>query len=211
MALTFNIGVVWHCLFYFVAYSANATKTSFEIERGKYDTFQNLDCQTTKSCTSDQCQGYKAECVNNQCERCRCSKDGRNTFVASGSNTGNCTKDENVILNPGGEYIKNSKGECLGVKGQKLAKVPCSEDDLSLRWQRSQLFHLLNVKALKCLQWNNDSQECTVAQCKAASEIQQWTSFGKWEIILNANIKVKPLYSTLSFRTPSSPYSGNQN
>ena len=101
MALTFNIGVVWYCQLYFVAYSANAAATSFEIERGKHDTFRNLNCNASQPCNGNQCESYRAECVDNKCERCRCSKDGRNTFLASGSNTGNCTKDENIIPNPG--------------------------------------------------------------------------------------------------------------
>ena len=91
-----------YCLGYLVIFlSGYEVTASFEIERGKHDTFQNLLCQTSQLCTSDQCQSYKAECVDNKCERCRCGKDGRDTFVTSGSNTGNCTKDENIIPESG--------------------------------------------------------------------------------------------------------------
>ena len=98
----------------------------------------------------------------------------------------------------------------MGVKGQKLVKVPCSENDLSLRWQRSRLFHLINVKSLKCLQWKNDTQEFTVAQCKDDNEMQHWFSIvsRKWKKTIGPNIEAKPLYSNLSFGTPASPYTG---
>ena len=101
MALTFTIAS--YCLCYLaVCLSGYEVTASFEIERGRYDTFRNLHCQlTSQPCTSDQCQSYKAECVDNKCERCRCNKDGRNTFVTSGSNAGNCTTDENVIPESG--------------------------------------------------------------------------------------------------------------
>ena len=101
MTLAFKLGCVWYCLFYFHVYSANAATTSFEIQRRKYDTFQNVQCQTSQLCTKDQCQSYGAECVDNKCERCECNKDGRNTFVMSGSNTGSCTTDENIIPRTG--------------------------------------------------------------------------------------------------------------
>ena len=91
-----------YCLGYLViclwGYEVNA---SFEIERGKYDSFRNEQCQTSQPCTSDQCHSYKAECADTKCKRCQCSKDGRNTFVTSDLNTGNCTKDENIIPESG--------------------------------------------------------------------------------------------------------------
>ena len=101
MALTFTIAS--YCLCYLaVSLGGYEVTASFEIERGKYDTFRNVNCQlTSQPCTSDQCQSYSAECVDNKCERCRCNKDGRKTFVTSGSNTGNCTTDENVIPESG--------------------------------------------------------------------------------------------------------------
>ena len=97
MAQTFILAS--YCLGYLViCLSGYEVKASFEIERGKHDTFQNLRCRTSQSCKRDHCQAYSAECADNKCERCRCSKNGRNTFVTSGANTGNCTKDESVIL-----------------------------------------------------------------------------------------------------------------
>jgi hypothetical protein len=40
--------------------------------------------------------------VDDKCVRCRCNGNGRNTFLtSSGSNTGNCTKDENIIRESG--------------------------------------------------------------------------------------------------------------
>ena len=100
MALTFNLASFFLC-YLAVCHCGYAVTASFEIQRGKHDTFQNLLCQTSQLCTSDQCQSYRAECVDNKCGRCRCGKDGRDTFVASGSNTGNCTKDENIIPESG--------------------------------------------------------------------------------------------------------------
>ena len=97
MALTFKHASC--CLFYLV-FSVVGYKhvtASFKIERGKYDTFKNLLCnQTTKSCTREQCQSYRAECADDQCVRCRCSEDGRNTFV-----TGKCAKDDDVMPESG--------------------------------------------------------------------------------------------------------------
>ena len=88
---------------------ANAATASFEIQRGKYDTFQNVQCQTSQSCAKHHCKIYSAECVDNKCERCRCKEDGENTFVMSGSNTGNCTKDEDIIPESGCYRFQNGK------------------------------------------------------------------------------------------------------
>ncbi len=100
MALTFKISSYCLCCI-LVCLSGYQVTASFEIERGKYDTFRNLQCQTPQPCTSDQCASYRAQCVDNKCERCRCNEYRRNTFVASGSNTGNCTEDENIIPESG--------------------------------------------------------------------------------------------------------------
>ena len=213
MALTSNIDAVWYCLCYFLVYGANAATTSFEIERGKYDTFRNVNCQLAlQLCTSDQCQSYQAECADNKCERCRCSKDGGNTFVTSGSNAGICTKDENVIPISGGEFIKNSKGECLGVIGETIVEVPCNENDLSLRWLRIQaLNYLLNVKTLKCLQRNIKFQEITAAQCKELKTTQQWSGAGTKFIYISLDLKTKTLHSNLFKPTTSiKSYTGNR-
>ena len=81
--------------------SGNTITASFEIQRGKSDTFINLECQKSNNCTDEQCAKYGAKCVDDKCERCRCDKVGRGTFLASNSTTGNCTKDENIIRESG--------------------------------------------------------------------------------------------------------------
>ena len=105
MALrAFKISFLCYSLFYFLIFYANIAAASFEIERGKYDTFRNLLCdQTSQSCTRDQCRSCKAECLDDQCVRCECREDGRNTFVTSGRNTGNCERDEDIIPNQPGK------------------------------------------------------------------------------------------------------------
>ena len=111
-----------------------------------------------------------------------------------------------------GKYIKNGKGKCLRATGQTIVEVPCSRNDLSLRWQRIRLFHLLNIKTLKCLQWN-DAQEFTVARCKSHDEMQQWLkdpNEKKKIALTKTTIDVKPIYSNLSFGAPVS-HTGNQN
>ena len=99
MAFKLKIGFVWYCLCLVVCISGNTVTASFEIRRGKSDTFTNLECQKSNNCTDEQCAMYGAECVDDKCERCRC-KVGSATFLAN-STTANCTKDEYIIPESG--------------------------------------------------------------------------------------------------------------
>ena len=106
MAFAFKTGFVWYCLYLVVCISGNTVTASFEIRRGKSDTFANLKCQKSNNCTDEQCAMYAgAKCVvsvDAKCERCQC-KVGSGTFLAFNSTTatGNCTKDENIIPESG--------------------------------------------------------------------------------------------------------------
>ena len=96
------------------------------------------------------------------------------------------------------------------MKDEEIVEVPCRENNLSFLWQRIELFNLLNIKALKCLQWNKELQNLTVAQCKEGIATQHWST--EKTKILPADITVigKPLYSNLSFEASPSSYTGNQ-
>ena len=99
---------------------------------------------------------------------------------------------------PDGKNITNSNGECLGVKEQKVVEVECSKNDLSQRWLRVALFHILNMKTLKCLQWNNVLEELTIAQCKSYELAQHWLP--NEEIVFNSTVSgsKRVLYSNFS-------------
>jgi hypothetical protein len=102
MAFAFKTGFVWYCLYLVVCISGNTVTASFEIRRGKSDTFANLECQKSNNCTDEQCAMYAgAKCVGDKCERCQC-KVGSATFLANSiTATANCTKDENIIPESG--------------------------------------------------------------------------------------------------------------
>jgi hypothetical protein len=90
-------------------------------------------------------------------------------------------------------------------------KVNCSKNDLSLRWLWTGLLQILNLKTLKCLQWNNDSQNFTVSQCEVSNnEWQRWEiEKGKIMLYVN-NKKIKTEKLNFSAREITS-YQGNQN
>jgi hypothetical protein len=97
------------------------------------------------------------------------------------------------------------------VKGQEIVEVNCSKNDLSLRWLWILPLHLLNVKTLKCLQWNKSSQNFTIAQCNEGNDSQQWSVDRNGKISLNTmDFKAKELKST-TFPINLIPYQGNQN
>jgi hypothetical protein len=100
MAFAFKTSFVWYWLCLVVCISGNTVTASFEIQRGKIDTFTNLECQKPHNCTDEQCEKYGAKCVDDKCERCQC-KVGNATFLANTTATGNCTKDENIIPESG--------------------------------------------------------------------------------------------------------------
>ena len=94
-----------------------------------------------------------------------------------------------------GRNIKNSNGTCIAVKGKEIADVQCSRNDLSHRWLYTGVGQILNMKTLKCLQWNNDLKQLTTAQCKASDETQRWTRKMNEEITLDSKrLTAKPLY-----------------
>lgn len=99
MAFTLKIGFVSYCLasLLVVHISRNEVTASFDILRNKYDTFQNRECQNSKNCTEEQCETYRAKCVDEECQRCQC-KGGRNTFLEE---TGHCTADEMIVPESG--------------------------------------------------------------------------------------------------------------
>ena len=74
-----------------------------------------------------------------------------------------------------GYYLKTVDKKCLEVKNQIISPTKCSEDDLSQRWLWTGVGNLLNLKSLKCLQWNNSIQEFTTEQCNSANDAQMWT------------------------------------
>jgi hypothetical protein len=95
------------------------------------------------------------------------------------------------------------------VKGQEIVRVNCSKNDLSLRWLRTALHYILNLKTLKCLQWNNDSQNFTASQCKVSyNEWQRW-EIVNGKIILEINDEeIKTEKFDFSAGMPT-PYKGN--
>jgi hypothetical protein len=97
------------------------------------------------------------------------------------------------------------------VKGQEIVKVNCSKNDLSLRWSWTGLRYILNLKTLKCLQWNNTSQLITASQCNASDdEWQRWfvNIAGKIMLAINEEIKTEELNFSARKLTL---YKGNQN
>jgi hypothetical protein len=97
------------------------------------------------------------------------------------------------------------------VKGQEIVKVNCSKNDFSLRWLWTGLHYILNLKTLRCLQWNNTSQNFTASQCKVIdARWQRWAiENGKIMLEINdANIQTEKLDFSAGMPTP---YKGNQN
>ena len=95
-----NFYLVWYyCLCILINFTSGNTET-FDIRRGKVDTFSNLKCQKSSNCFRKQCENYGAICVNHTCERCQCNED-MGTFIVSGPSTGNCTRDEDIIPESG--------------------------------------------------------------------------------------------------------------
>ncbi len=64
------------------------------------------------------------------------------------------------------------------------------------------------MKTLKCLQWNNDLQELTTAQCKSIDKTQQWTKMDGKLTLLGKPPIAKPLYSNLLTELVTSTYTG---
>ena len=102
MGFKLKIAFVWYCLasLLVVYISGNEVTASFDILRDKHDTFQNRECQNSKNCTKEQCETYGANCADDECKRCQC-RNGRNTFLANTTDTGNCTADEMVVPESG--------------------------------------------------------------------------------------------------------------
>ena len=97
MATIAKLGFLWCSLCSLIIFPSGNT---FDIKRGKVDTFSNLICQKSSNCSREQCENYGATCVNNTCERCQCNED-MGTFIVSGPSTGNCTRDEDIIPESG--------------------------------------------------------------------------------------------------------------
>ena len=107
-----------------------------------------------------------------------------------------------------GHYLTTNNGKCLGVSKRKIYKTSCT-NDLSLRWIYFGFLHILNLKTLKCLEWNYNSKEFTTAQCKSDKEEQHWSHKDE-KIILNGkkvNI-TKPLKSSLFSNGGGRSYKG---
>ena len=103
MGFTLKVAFTWYCLANLVVYVRGDQETSsFDILRGKRDSFKNLECQNQTNCMNEQCEKYGADCADYKCERCRC-KYGRKTFLANTDGTGNCTADEMVVPESGME------------------------------------------------------------------------------------------------------------
>ena len=73
-----------------------------KIFRDEQDIFTNMKCsdKDKRSCTTDQCKMYGAECVSDDnCEYCRCS-EGRNTFMIRDGEE-ECKSDEDIVEESG--------------------------------------------------------------------------------------------------------------
>ncbi len=83
------------------------------------------------------------------------------------------------------------------MKGEEIADVQCSKNDLSHCWLFIPIAAILNMKTLKCLQWNDDLQELTTTKCNAVDKTQRWTRALDGKIALNTRtLLAKPLYSS---------------
>ena len=97
MAFSANVGLVFYVL---VCLIRNTVTVNFRMERGRYDTFVNLECEKSQQCTEKQCMKYAAQCTNEECKRCRCDEE-KSTFIYSNSTTAFCLKDEDIIAQTG--------------------------------------------------------------------------------------------------------------
>ena len=99
-----------------------------------------------------------------------------------------------------GHYIKTNDGKCLGVRNQKIFNATCT-NDFSFRWMWIGISNILNLKTLKCLEWNDALKEFTTAQCRTEKATQQWTGDPKDHTKIMLNDKnldtMKPLQSFL--------------
>jgi hypothetical protein len=74
---------------------SDGIESGFKIYRSKRDIFTNLQC-TNDTCTESHCGMYGAECVSeDNCKYCRCL-EGRNTFIISGIDQGQCKSDQDI-------------------------------------------------------------------------------------------------------------------
>ena len=110
-----------------------------------------------------------------------------------------------------GHYLKTNDGKCLGVRNQKIFNASCT-NDFSFQWMWFGFLNILNLKTLKCLEWNDALKEFTTAQCRTDKAIQQWTGDPKEyrKIILNDKTldTMKPLQSSLFTKRGSRSYKG---
>jgi transcription antitermination factor NusA-like protein len=102
-----------------------------------------------------------------------------------------------------GQYITNGNGKCLGVKGRRIEAVRCNRNEISLRWLWTGIGNIMNLKTLKCLQWNKASNEFTTEQCKSMEITQIWTAKDERVTLNDRTFKPEPLYVNYTIRISS--------